>query len=237
MWSALGLIVVVGAALLLLPNRRGDGRIRPVSVVLAIQSAGAWLAVAIGTGVAIRGRQLVDVDAESLPEILVRLPAPDGDTRFYGLLIASVVVLVGLPAVLLTLATYLSSSADPLDLRLVRATLAGEIALGVLAGAAFAVDNSSRVWPGTVLVLNAVASAGALAALWLRSAGESVDRVDDGRGIDLAPAAAVEISSVVAGSAAPRAAGVDSHDPQGHDGAKDVGGSLPDAGHAHEHRG
>ena len=98
--------------------------------MLAVQSAVAWLAAAVGTGVALRGRQLVDAETESLPEMLVRLPGPDGDTGFYSLLIASVVLLVGLAAVLLTIATYLSTSSNRVDLRLVRATLAGEIALG-----------------------------------------------------------------------------------------------------------
>ncbi len=146
--------------------------------MLALQSAAAWLAVAVGIGVAIRGRQLVDADPETVPEMLVRLPGSDGDTLFYGLLITSVVVLLGLPAVLLTLATYLSSSPDQVDLRLVRFTLAAEIALGVLAVGSYA-SGLSRVWPVTVLAVNAVASAVALAALWPRSAGANGDRLTD----------------------------------------------------------
>ncbi len=154
---ALVLIALVGAALLLWPHLRRHERVGPGRSCW-LSSAGAWLATAIAIGVAIRGRQLVDADPETLPEMLMRLPGPDGDTRFYGLLILSVVVLVGLPAVLLTLATYLSSSPDQVDLRLVRGTLAAEVAFGVLAVGSYA-SGLSRVWPVTVLAVNAVASA------------------------------------------------------------------------------
>lgn len=164
-WAAVLLAVVVLAGLLLAtrPDRRRPPGVP--GVVLAAQAASTWVLFAVGVGVAIRGSDLAGQPLDERPVTLLRLPAPDGDTGFYGLLLVGIVVVVGLPALLLTLSTRFCTSPVRIDRWLAVAVLALEVGLGALAIGGYLLDLS-RTWPITVLAINLVPSTAALLAPW-----------------------------------------------------------------------
>ncbi|MGE3621234.1 MAG: hypothetical protein AB7L84_12305, partial [Acidimicrobiia bacterium] len=165
-WVAAVLAALAVAGLVLAAGGRGrPGRPPLAAVVLAVQAGAAWTLLAVGVAVALRGRSLVDQPPGERAATLVRLPAPDGDARLYLLLLAGLVVLVALPAVLLTLGARFARGPAEVDRWLAFAVLSTEVAFGAFGAGTWILDLS-RTWPVAVLVANAVPSALAAWAAW-----------------------------------------------------------------------
>lgn len=163
-WLAALAATAVAAALVLVAAR-GQLRTTTATVVLALQAGVAWVLLVVGGGVLLRGLQLVDDPIEQRPATLARLPGPDGDARLYVLLLVALVILVGLPAVLLTLGARFTLSGATADQWLAFTMLAVEVGLGCVAAGALLFDVS-RTWPVLALAVNAVPSSAGILAAW-----------------------------------------------------------------------
>jgi hypothetical protein len=103
-WAAGGLLLLVCAALLTWPAWARRSGSRMASIVLGLQAAGLWLAVALGLGVSVRAWQLSGSSPEELPaESLIELGRL-GDQEFSRLLVLSAVFFIALPATVVTVA-------------------------------------------------------------------------------------------------------------------------------------
>jgi hypothetical protein len=108
-WLAGALVVVLLAATLTWPMWRHRSGSRPAVAVLGLQAGAMWLFGALALGAAVRTEQLSGTSPDPPAEALIGL-GQVGDADLARLLQLAVVLLVLLPAVLLTIAARFAGS-------------------------------------------------------------------------------------------------------------------------------
>ncbi len=176
---------VLGA--LIARRRPGGPAPRWPALLLALQAAVLWQITVLAVAAALRTRSLLGEAPEARSATLLALSANDGDAHLYSVMAVLVLVVVGLPAAVVTLAARAAGGSAHRDRWIGAVTLGAQVVAGVVA-AIVAVVEDERSWPLTALMINAVPSVlGAWGAWPARRSPVERLRDSDGASIDPAP--------------------------------------------------